>query len=195
LSSLPNGFSSGDGISETKPYDKSDAYTFNDGLSIVLRARVIDYADRPSTVHPGLYFDYELSVLSGSVDSFSASGWAGTTTFVKVCGIALCGGSGANGVAPTDVSRSSNGDVLTWNFNNLTAGQHSANLQIFSSATAFVDPLAFITDGSGNTFSIETVAPMPSMPLPSSAPLFGAAVIGLGVLGYRLRRRGAPPQV
>ena len=190
LSSLPNGYSSGDAVPETKPYDDSKTYTFSDGLSLTLRARVIDYKDRPSANHPGLYFDYEIQVLAGNLNGFSVEGWSNTETFVKVCGIAGCGGSGANGVAPSSVSRSPDGNALTWEFVQLSAGEHSANLQVFSSATAFVDPLAHFTDESGNTFSVETVAPLIStVPLPASAPMFGSALLALASLGYVTTRK------
>lgn len=190
VSSLPNGFSSGDGISETKPYDTTQNYTFDDGLSLELRARVIDYADAPSSIHPGLYFDYEIKVLTGSIDAFGVDGWSGTKTSVKICGITGCGGSGAEGVAPTSVSRSSDGNELTWDFDDLAAGEHSANLQVFSSASRFVDPPAFFKDGDGNTFSVETVGPLQStVPLPASAPMFGTALTLLGAAGFGLKRK------
>jgi hypothetical protein len=189
ITSLPNGYSSGDGISEFTPYDQSQSYTFSDGLSLTLRARVISYADAPSAIHPGLYFDYEIKVQSGSIDAFSVGGWSSTSTDVKICGIAGCGGSGANGVAPTSVSRSINGSELTWNFDGLMADEHSANLQVFSSATDFVDPLASFKDASGNTFSVDTVGPLPTVPLPASASLFGGALLALGVVGYGLKRK------
>jgi hypothetical protein len=191
VSPLPNGFSSGDGIPETKLFDKSENFSFSDGLAGTLRERVIDYSDMPSVLHPGLYFDYEFQLASGNATAFTISGYSTFGTSVKVCGISGCGGSGANGLAPTSASRSSDGDEITFDFGNtLTAGQHSANLQIFSSASSFEDPLAFFTDSSGNSFSIDAVAPLPSaVPLPGAFLLFASALAGAA--GFGMRKRNA----
>ncbi|MCW6513153.1 VPLPA-CTERM sorting domain-containing protein [Lichenifustis flavocetrariae] len=195
LSSLPNGGSSGDDVHHEVIYDNSENYIFDAGLlDFTLRARVIHYDDQgPDSImhlHPGLLFDYEIQVVSGSIDSFGVIDWSKTDTSVKVCGISSCGGSGANGDLPTSVSRSLDGSEISWDFGNLTAGHHSANLQIFSSAAGYMDPPAFFTDGSGNTFSVETVAPsLSAVPLPASAPMFGTALIALGAVGFGMKRK------
>lgn len=193
VSPIPNGFSSGDGTPVTKPYDNTQAFVFG-GLSGTLRERVLDYSDRPSTNHPGLYFDFEIQLLAGTISAFSISGYSSYDTFVKECGISGCGGSGANGVAATSVSRSSNGDLLTFDFGNLlTAGNHSANLQIFSNAAFFKDPPAFLIDGSGNSFTLDVVAPA-AAPVPG--PIVGAGLPGIvmaigGLLAWRRRKATA----
>ena len=182
-------------MTPTIPVDEILQFSFSSGLGLLagsLRQRVLDYPDRPSTVHPGLYFDYEIALTSGSVTAFTVEGWSGFEAFVKECGISGCGGSGANGVGASLASRSSNGDEITFLFANpLTAGQHSANLQIFSSASLFQDPLAFFTDGGGNTFSIEVVGPA-SVP----GPIVGAGLPGLilasgGLLALARRRKSS----
>src|SRR3954447_22133317 len=117
VSPLPNGFSSGDGIPSNKLYDQTQAFSFSGGsLAETLHDRVIQYSDAPSPVHPGLYFDYEIQLLSGDITSFAVSGYSGFGTSVKVCGIAGCGGSGANGLAPTSATRTTDGDRITFNF-------------------------------------------------------------------------------
>jgi hypothetical protein len=193
VSPLPNGFSTGDGVTPTIPVDEILQFSFSSGLGLLagsLRQRVLDYPDRPSTVHPGLYFDYEIALTSGSVTAFTIEGWSGFEMFVKECGISGCGGSGANGVGATLASRSSNGNEITFVFGNpLVAGQHSANLQIFSSASLFQDPLAFFTDGGGNTFSIEVVGPAPVPGPIVGAGLPGLLLASLGWLGWWRRER------
>jgi hypothetical protein len=83
VSPLPDGDSSGDGIPQTIPYDQTVSFSFSDGLAGTLRARVIDYSDAPSTLHPGLYFDYEIQLTSGSVSAFSISNYSSFGTSVK----------------------------------------------------------------------------------------------------------------
>jgi hypothetical protein len=188
---LPNGDSSGDGIPETKPFDQTEDFSFSDGLAGALRQRVISYSDAPSAIHPGLYFDYEIQLTSGSLSAIAISGYSGFEASVKECGISNCGGSGANGVLAASASRSSDGDLITFDFGTpLTAGEHSANLQIFSSASLFQDPLAFFTDTNGNTFSIDAVAP--AVPEPSTWAMMLLGFAGLGFAGYRASRRTAP---
>lgn len=189
ISPLPNGASTGE-THHTVPYDETISFSFSDGLVGELRSRVISYSDAPSTLHPGLYFDYEIQLTSGSISAFTISSYDTFQTSVKECGISDCGGSGANGVLATSASRSSDGDELTFDFSNaLTAGEHSANLQIFTSASLFQDPLAFFTDSAGNTFSIETVAP--AVPETSTWSMMILGFCGLGFMGYRRKQNGA----
>lgn len=189
VSPLPNGPSSGDGISSTKPFDHKQTFSFS-GTSGTLRERVLDYSDRPSTNHPGLYFDFEITLETGAISALSITNYGSFTTYVKECGISICGGSGANGVVATSVTRTLDGDEITWNFGNLlTGGHHSANLQIFSNAPFYKDPPAFLIDGSGNSLTVEVAAPAAAVP----GPVVGAGVPGLmmafgGILAWRRRR-------
>jgi hypothetical protein len=188
ISPLPNGDSSGDGIPSTKPFDQTESFSFSDGLAGSLRQRVISYSDAPSGFHPGLYFDYEINLTSGDVTAIAISGYSGFQASVKECGISNCGGSGANGVLATSASRSSDGDVITFDFGKaLTASEHSANLQIFSSASLFQDPFAFFTDTNGNTFSIAAVAP--AVPEPSTWAILLLGFAGLGFMAYRRKSK------
>ena len=195
VSSIPNGFSSGDGVPATIPFNQTNAFSFSFGDSILsgtLHERVIRYSDAPSTNHPGLYFDYEIALTSGSVSAFTLTNYSGVDTFVKECGIAGCGGTGANGVAATSASRSADGDQITWTFGNpLIAGQHSANLQIFSSANNYVDPPAFFLDGNGNSFTVDVVAPTPAVPEASTWAMMILGFAGVGLMAYRRRNQNA----
>jgi hypothetical protein len=103
-----------------------------------------------------------------------------------------CGGSGANGVSQPARPGSSDGEQITFDFGNtLTAGQHSANLQIFSNAPLFIDPFAFFTDSSGNTFSIDAVGPAPAVPEPSTWAMMLLGFAGLGFMAYRRKSKAS----
>ena len=185
VSPLPNGFSSSDEIPQTLLYDQSEGFSFADGLTGVLRDRVIQYSDAPSAIHPGLYFDYEVQLSSGSIAAITITGYSTFETFVKVCGISGCGGSGADGIAPTSASRSVDGNEIAFDFGNiLSAGQHSANLQIFSSASLFEDPIALLTDSSGNSFSIDVVGPR-AIPEPATWTMMVLGFVGLFFMSRR----------
>ena len=190
VSPLPNGFSSGDGIPQTLLYDQSEGFSFADGLTGILRDRVIQYSDAPSALHPGLYFDYEVQLASGSITAITISGYSTFGTSVKVCGITGCGGSGANGIVPTSASRSVDGNEIAFDFGDiLAAGQHSANLQIFSSASLFEDPLALLTDSSGNSFSIDVVGPLATdIPEPAT---WAMMITGFVSVFFMSRRRSS----
>ena len=185
VSPLPNGFSSSDEIPQTLLYDQSEGFSFADGLTGVLRDRVIQYSDAPSAIHPGLYFDYEVQLSSGSIAAITITGYSTFETFVKVCGISGCGGSGADGIAPTSASRSVDGNEIAFDFGDiLSAGQHSANLQIFSSASLFEDPIALLTDSSGNSFSINVVGPR-AIPEPATWTMMVLGFVGLFFMSRR----------
>jgi hypothetical protein len=192
VSPLPNGGSTGDVFTRTILYDQRQSFSFNNGLLAgTLRDRVIQYADAPSALHPGLYFDYEFGLTSGSVSSFIVSGFGSFGTSVKICGISTCGGSGADGVLATSGSRSSDGDELTFSFlSPVTAGEHSANLQIFSSASLFQDPLAFLINSEGNSFSLDVVGPaVAAVPEPSTWAMMILGFAGVSFMAYRRSRK------
>jgi hypothetical protein len=189
VSSLPNGDSSSMSLPGTLVTDQTQSFSFSDGLTGSVFERVLSYSDAPSTDHPGLYFDYEINLSSGSLTAFSISGYSTLDTYVKECGIANCGGMGAGGVLATSAIRSSDGAVITFDFSSpLTAGEYSANLQIFANVSNYQNSLASFTDSSGKTFSIEG-ALSPGVPEPSTWAMMILGFAGLGFMAYRRKSK------
>lgn len=196
VSPLPNGGSSYPGDEGIVEFDQFINFDFDDGLLAgVLRERVIQYS-QVNEFHPygGLYFDYEIALSSGDVTEFSAPGYAPYEVAVKQCGISVCGGSGANGVLTTAATRSSDGNWISYFFDNgdLVGGTHSANLQLLTNATSFIDPDATLTNAAGDVFSVPIVGPAP-VPEPTTWAMMLIGSAGLGFAGYRRARgpRGA----
>jgi hypothetical protein len=193
VSPLPNGYSSYPADPGVVLFDHFIDFNFDDGsLSGVLRERVIKYS-QVNVYHPygGLYFDYEISLSSGDVAEFSASGYAPYKVAVKQCGIPGCGGSGANGVSTTSASRTSDGNWISFFFDgDLSGSAHSANLQLLTNASSYSDPDAIFMNAAGEAFSIPIVGPA-GAPVPEASTwamiLLGFA--GLGFAGFR--RAGA----
>jgi PEP-CTERM motif len=191
VTSLPNGDSSYPADPGIALLDDDIDFDFDDGLlSGVLRERVIKYS-QVNEYHPygGLYFDYELTLTSGDVVSFTAAGYEYLQVAVKQCGISNCGGSGANGELSSGATRSTApGDDVTFYFDgNLVAGTHSANLQLLTSAGSFMDPTATLTNAAGQVFSLNIVGPAP-VPEPSTWAMMALGFAGLGYMGYRRSR-------
>jgi PEP-CTERM motif len=191
VTSLPNGYSSYPGDEGVTLLDDSIPFDFDDGvLSGTLRERVLKYSQQ-NEYHPygGLYFDYEITLTSGDVTGFSAFGYTPLEVAVKQCGIANCGGSGANGELASSATRSENGDVVSFFFNgDLVGGTHSANLQFLTNATSFIDPPAAFENAAGEVFSLDIVGPAP-VPEPSIWAMMMLGFVGLGLAGYRASRR------
>jgi PEP-CTERM motif len=189
VSSLPNGYSSYPADPGITLFNKFIDFDFDDGLlSRVLRERVIQYSQK-NEYHPygGLYFDYEISLSSGDVAEFSAPGYAGYEVAVKQCGIAGCGGSGANGVSTTSASRTSDGNSISFFFDgDLSGSAHSANLQLLTNASSFVDPDATFMNAAGDVFSVPVLVPAGApVPEPSTWAMMLLGFAGLGFAGYR----------
>jgi PEP-CTERM motif len=172
----------------------NESFSFTNGPSGILHEDVKSYSDT-SAAHPygsGLYFDFEIALTSGNVTSFTAPGYSGVGVSVKQCGISNCGGLGANGALATGASRTSDGDNVSFSFGSdlSGAGAHSANLQIFTNATSFVDPFASFQDSNGDVFSISVPAPTPAVPEPST---WAMLLLGFAGIGFMANRRKSKP--
>lgn len=194
VTSLPNGDSSYPADPGVTLFDDTVSFDFDDGLlSGTLRERVLRYS-QINEYHPygGLYFDYEIALTSGDVSAFSAEGYAPLEVAVKQCGISNCGGSGANGALASSAIRSADGDWITYFFDgDLVGGSHSANLQLLTNATSFIDPPATLENAAGDVFSLDIVGPAP-VPEPTTWAMLVigfASLSGLAWLGSR--RTGA----
>jgi PEP-CTERM motif-containing protein len=125
------------------------------------------------------------------VTEFSAPGYAPYEVAAKQCGISNCGGSGADGILTTSASRSTDGNSVSFFFDegDLVGGTHSANLQLLTSATSFIDPAATLENAAGDIFSITIVAPG-AVPEPSTWAMVLIGLGGVGLIGrYRARGR------
>lgn len=192
VSPLPNGYSSSAEDPGVVLLDNFLDFDFDEGLlSGVLRERVIRYSLQ-NEYHPygGLYFDYEITLSSGDVTEFTVPGYAGYEVAVKQCGIPGCGGSGADGVSTTSASRSLDGDISFVFNGDLFGTAHSANLQLLTNASSFIDPTAILENAAGDVFSISVLAPAP-VPELSTWAMMLAGFIGIGFAGYRVSRRSA----
>jgi hypothetical protein len=185
VSPVPNG-DSGVGA---KLFDASESFAFTNGPSGILRERVLQYSDT-SAAHPygsGLYFDFEIALSSGDITKFTVPGYAGFQVSVKQCGISNCGGSGANGVVTTSASRTLDGNEISFSFgSDLSGTAHSANLQLLTNATSFVDPFASFQDSNGDSFSIPVLTPVAAVPELST---WAMMVVGFAGLGFMANRR------
>jgi hypothetical protein len=195
VSPVPNGDSSSPTNPGIELFDSTEPFDFDDGLlSGTLRERVLQYQNIVSPFHPygsGLYIDFEISLTSGDVTEFTVPGYSGIGVTVKQCGISNCGGSGANGVLTTSASRSLDGDDISFLFGgNLSGTAHSANLQLLTNATRFVDPFATFEDGNGDLFSIRVLTV--SVPEPSTWAMTILGFLGLSFIAYRGKRSVTP---
>src|ERR1700730_18042333 len=175
-----------------KLFNALERFAFTNGPSGILDERVLQYSDT-SAAHPygrGLYFDFEITLSSGDVTKFTVPGYSGLEVSVKQCGISNCGGLGANGVLATSAHRTSDGNDISFSFgNNLSGTAHSANLQLLTNATSFVDPFASFQDSKGNLFSIPVLSPVSAVPLPSTWGMMLLALVGLGFVAFRKKRK------
>jgi hypothetical protein len=111
---------------------------------------------------------------------------------VKQCSLPLCGGGGseygANGVEATEVSRSTDGDEITFSFAALSGAAHSAGLELFTDATSYADPQGIFEDSEGNIFSIAVAGPIVSVPETHTWVMAAMGFAGIAFLRLRTRK-------
>ena len=195
VSPVPNGASTDPAEPPAKLFDLTRPFDFDNGaLSGALRERVLQYSDVVTPAHPygsGLYIDFEITLASGDVTEFTVPGYSGLLVSGKQCGISNCGGSGSNGVLTTSVSRSADGDDISFLFaGDLSGTAHSANLQLLTNATRFVDPFASFEDSNGDIFLLPVVTL--SVPEPSTWAMMILGFLGLSFRSFRGKRDAAP---
>jgi hypothetical protein len=128
-----------------------------------------------------LDFAYSFSTITrDAVVSITIPGFAGFDTAVKVCNLPAC--IEGNGDVPTSASRSSNGDVITFDFATPVTTT-SSGFVIYTNATDFVDPpMIDIIDANG----VGSLAPgyLPAVPEPAT---WAIIFIGVGMIGTAMR--------
>jgi hypothetical protein len=173
-------------------------FSFAGGPSGILYEYVDQYPPPPDAAHPygsDYHFGYEITLTSGDVSSFSVDGYAPLgvpfDVSVKQCSLPLCGGGGsqygANGVEANAVSRSPDGNEITFSFSALSAA-HSAGLELFTNATSYADPQAIFEDNEGNIFSLSVAGPIVSVPETHTWVMLAVGFIGIAFLRLRARR-------
>jgi hypothetical protein len=189
---IPDGYSGTDFLVNPPPFF-SIPFDFDGGPSGTLGIFVDQYPPVVDLAHPfgsDYHFGYEITLTSGEVSSFSVDGYAPFEVAVKQCSLPLCGDPNArNGLEATEVSRTTDGDEITFSFSGLSgAGAHSAGLELFTNATSVADPQAFFEDSAGNLFSISVPGPIASVPESSTWAMLATGFVGIAFLRLRARK-------
>jgi hypothetical protein len=167
INTVPNGESGNPNTLNTVGWQ---TFTFSDGTSAQVGEWVRNYSTSgssgPYPYGSDLVFDYEVVVTSSSVTDLTVSGYSGIDVSVKTC-TAICIGLSTGGTGVTGVSRSSDGDSISFSFAGLTGD--SGALQIFTNATQYQDPIATLVDGNGEVLSVDVAGPTLAAAVPEPA--------------------------
>jgi hypothetical protein len=117
----------------------------------------------------GVVFGYVVAVDTGDVVQVSVAGFSGFQTAVKI--------ATDNGlyVPALDATRSADGDTISFDFAGIPGGSagspasESGDLDVYTNAPRYSDPLVTITDANGSTAQFDTLGP--AVPEPSSLSL------------------------
>jgi hypothetical protein len=190
LTNVPNGES---GTPNTLYTVGAQTLNFTDGTSATVSEWVRNYttigSSGPYPYGSSLVFDYEVVVTSGSITDLTVAGYAGLNLSVKSC-TATCIGVSTGGTPPTGVSRSFDGDQISFSFAGLTGD--SGALQLFTNATLYLDPIATLTDGSGEVLSFDVAGPTLAAAVPEPST-WAMIILGFASIGFMAYRRKSKP--
>ena len=140
----------------------------------------------------GLDFIYQVTVATGVIGALTGFNFAGFTTNVgfglpgqNQCGFSIsCSGT----VAPSSISSSADGSVITFNFNPNVSGATTYALEIQTNASNFTSGSIGLIDGGGQT--LNGLAPSGTVPEPATNSMLGAGLLSLFALaGWRKKIR------
>ena len=138
-------------------------------------------------------FNYKIALSAGDVTALTVGGFSGFDVSAKQCSFAGCFAVLTDGIAATSASRTADGDGITFSITGLSGTNHTGNLQLFTNAPFFVDPIATFKDAAGGSFSLEITGPSmtPPVPEPSTWAMLLLGFAGIGFMAYRRRSKAA----
>jgi hypothetical protein len=197
VSPLVNG-GSGTDFTDIPGFPTSFSFNFSasGGPTGTLFENIVQYPNIVTPAHPfgsDLMFNYKIALSSGDVTSLTVAGFSGFDVAAKQCSAAGCFAVATDGIAATSASRSADGDLITFAFTDLIGGTHTGNLQAFTNAPFFVDPIASFQNAAGTAFSIDITGPSNTPPVPETSTwammILGFA--GIGFMAYRRKQNGS----
>jgi hypothetical protein len=190
---LPNG-ASGTDFTDIPGFPISYNFNFSasGGPTGTLFENIVQYPNVVTPAHPygsDLMFNYKIALSAGDVTGLTVAGFSGFDVSAKQCSFAGCFAVATNGIAATSASRSANGDLITFSLSGLSGPNHTGNLQLFTNAPFFADPIAIFQDSAGGVFSLDITGPSntPSVPEPSTWAMMILGFAGVGFMAYRRR--------
>jgi len=196
LSPVADGFS---GTSFTSlagfPFSHSFNFSGSGGPSGTLFEDVLNWSTvDPAHPYTGLTYVFTMSLTSGSVSALTFGGYSGFDVSVKQCSLATCENFVTAGVPATSVSRSSDGNDITYDFSSaVTGGTHTGHLQIFTDSTADAITTVDLEGANGQLFAINGVffGPLAAVPEPSTWAMMLLGFAGVGFMAYRRKSKPA----
>jgi hypothetical protein len=184
------------GTSDTGPFLADtgvQTYTATNSLgqtTITGDYRATVYADPDNSFCAGC-LDFFVTVTSNasSLDDIERITLASYGAFLTNVGYSIGTGSNLTGVTPVTVDRSSNGDVIGYDFNvpnGVAPGEETQVLEIQTNAKSFMVGTMQIIDNSVASVNVFDPCPVPEASS-ISMTLLGGVLLGLGYIGRRRR--------
>jgi LPXTG-motif cell wall-anchored protein len=126
---------------------------------------------------------------ASSLDDIERITLASYGAFLTNVGYSIGTGSNLTGVTPVTVDRSSNGDVIGYDFNvpnGVAPGEETQVLEIQTNAKSFMVGTMQIIDNSVASVNVFDPCPVPEASS-ISMTLLGGVLLGLGYIGRRRR--------